>query len=368
MNKQSFCFLSLKTQFENAGDALIVRELLRLCSRYSNVYVDTSRCPAEFVRSVGIDRYAPEVKQVGNLDFLLRLISRRLLGHTVYFFLPPGGCVGEKSGLQFVKFFLTSLLIAVMNVLGIRVCQVGVSYERLGASHARMLSFRSHRMYRNMVRDTASSTYGKGLGIRIHGTSPDLAFSASSYCRTSNEHGNRIAFSFRVDRGEWRPECFENLVCQLDRALDVGFTFRFVAQVARDVPFMRRLAAQQYSRGRIIEYVESFSDVDLTLAAHTDNLCIVSNRLHALLCGVIQGVTPIPLADEVMGRKVFGFFQTLKQPTFSLVNLEGTVCAILAAARSGTDGVGNRDLAVVQERILQKIFSGIFQRTTEVVS
>ena len=48
-------FFSPKTQFENVGDALINRELIRLASDNSSVVLDVSRCPLDFVEDLSVN-------------------------------------------------------------------------------------------------------------------------------------------------------------------------------------------------------------------------------------------------------------------------------------------------------------------------
>ncbi|MCV7269131.1 polysaccharide pyruvyl transferase family protein [Mycolicibacterium doricum] len=351
-------FLSVKTQFENAGDALINRELVRICSRFSDVVVDTSRCPDAFLASMHLEEYSPHVKKARSASLFFTLVLQRVLRRPGYYFLIPGGYVGEKHGIQLLSLIANTAILAGMKLLGVRVCHVGVSYERLGSRHARILALRSRLMHCLLARDASSRAYAESLGIRIDGLIPDLAFGAVSYrCDISGNEG--VALSFRVDQMDSQRSDAELLIRHLDEILPKSADFKFIAQVQRDAPFMHELAMRKYPSGRSSSFRATFSDADEALDAYAGCKYVLSNRLHVLLFGMIAGCEPIPCVDETVNRKVVGIFDLLGiRPVRSTDIPEGLGRSLSQAGNLGSVQISS--IVASQERALHKAFSAVF--------
>lgn len=351
-------FLSMKTQFENAGDALINRELVRICSRFSDVVLDTSRCPPAFVASMRPEDYAPSVDSARTASLFFKLALERFRGRPVYYFLIPGGYVGEKRGLQLVSLIANTAVLAGMRLLGVRVCHVGVSYERLGPRHARILALRSRLMHRLLVRDAGSLAYAESIGIQVDGQIPDLAFGAASY-RGDTSGSKDVALSFRVDQAESQRSNAESLVRLLDEMLPGATAFKFIAQVERDVAFMKELATRDYPSGRPSSFLATYSDADDALDAYAGCRHVISNRLHALLFGMVTGCEPIPYIDETVNSKVVGIFEGLGIPLIGTADRSEEVARSLSQA---SDLASPQILSIVssQEQALYRALALVF--------
>jgi polysaccharide pyruvyl transferase WcaK-like protein len=310
INHRPRAFFSLKTQFENAGDALINRELLRLCAQRADVYLDLTRCPTEFVDSLGVNRFLPNAHLLGTFRLFAVMILSRVLGRDAYYFVSPGGYVGEKRGMAAVAALLNTVVLGCFSAIGVRVCHVGVSFERLGPFHRRILTLRARFMSRTVVRDEDSAVYARELGIRVDEVAPDLAFGAASY-RPLQRPGSGIALSFRVDQLEsQRADCVR-LVRMMDDQLPPGVEFRFIAQVERDARFLRELSSEVASSRRPVSFHSVHRHVDSALDAYLGCQFVVSNRLHALLFGLLSGAIPVPTIHSEVNGKVVGLFNSI---------------------------------------------------------
>lgn len=347
-------FLSVKTQFENAGDALINRELLRLCSKYSQVTLDIGRCPKEFVESLNLDLYAPDVMRVSTLELFWKMGLSRLNRRETYYFLIPGGYVGEKAGKQALSILLNTLALILMRAIGVRVCHVGVSYERLGKFHAGVLAYRSKLMHHVLVRDKRSQKYAEELGIRVDGVMTDLAFGAASYQAHMATTCDSIAISFRADQAEQQRSDVVAIVDRLDATLPTGTDFRFIAQVERDLPLMNELAGRQYRNGRRAELYDTWMNADAALDAYLGCEFVISNRLHSLLFGLARGCRPIPYVDQQLNQKILGMLEQLGLSVFGRTSFEDSMCVerILGEARY----VDVRGIVDAQLHILESAF------------
>lgn len=357
-------FFSLKTQFENAGDALINRELIRLCARHAQIFLDISRCPEDFAKSLDIRRYVPDLRELGSAALFLKIFSGRLRRREIYYFVSPGGYVGEKSGAEAIKLLMNTCLLGFMYLIGVKICHVGVSYERIGKLHARTLAFRSRIMHKVLVRDESSSKYAEGLGITVHGIAPDLAFGSAEYRVPTT--GTGLAMSFRVDQAQSQRLNFAEIVRKLDKTLPPSVEFRLVAQVERDIPFIKELGEILASNpNRRVTVLTTFDSVDSSMDAYRGCQYVLSNRLHALLFGMISGCHPVPVVDPNVNAKVIGLFSSIGIETHSVTSHVDTIVRALATDREHYEA----DAAIVQSqlRLLTDAIASVFIPRRQVI-
>ncbi len=305
---QAQCFFSLKTQFENVGDALINREMVRLASSYGQAHVDLSRCPASFVQTLGFDGAATIYK--GFVPLCMSMITRRLKKHPCYYFLSPGGYVGELSYKDVLTRIINTLVLLLFSLIGIRICLVGVSYERLGPRNIFMQKIRSRLLYRHFLRDKTSIEYAKNNGIKVNGIMPDLAFNIFTYelkeqqVKAIPEH---VAFSFRTDQYEAQKEQVFQTVEALLEMLDQSTNYTLVSQVGRDREGMFELKALiEDKTGSPISFVDGADSIDKCTKAYSACDLVISNRLHSLLIGVSVIGHLVAVTGEGKNKKIEG--------------------------------------------------------------
>lgn len=298
--------MRVKTQFENLGDAVIVGELVQLLRESGDVVVSTSGVPASFVQSMRLNRSGPlgEVRRVGAVAFWSRLALSLLLGKRPRYVLMPGGIEGELTAGRLLKHRVVTWGLCLMRTLGARVLQCGVSYDRIGANHAKALRRRVEQVDLHLVRESGSLRYASTIGVRVDGSLPDLAFAIASAQSNDASRRGAIGVSFRVDKAA--------SVLQLVRALapkiaerSAGRDIYCVVQVKRDAEAMRVLAADLLASGCTRVTVIDVSN-DLTRARETYLRCaeVYSNRLHVLLLGLASGAVPVPVLVPDSDSKV----------------------------------------------------------------
>lgn len=306
-------FVSVKTQFENLGDALITRELIRQLSLRVPTVADCSRCPDAFVETLNLAPLAQVtvLRKAGLGPLLLQMVGRRLQGKRAYYFLLPGGLGGGRSTRQFIFGKLNTVLIATLKLIGVRVCQVGISYDGLDQRYASILRGRVPFMYSHAVRDTFSHKHATDLGIRVDEIVPDLAFGLFEQPVLVNASRGAIALSFRADKYRNRMPEIEALVRTVVAGAN-GSTVKFVAQVGRDAQFMRDLMEMARSvAGSTLEYHVCTDDIEAARAIYSDCRVIYSNRLHGLLLAMSAGVVPVAVVDRKADVKIVGVFDSM---------------------------------------------------------
>lgn len=355
MRRPAYAVLKLDTQFENAGDALIIRELVKLSAPHAKTIVFLSNAPPEFTSLVapkdGVTNGTIS-ERGGAAALVFFLLKKRLMGARCYYFLIPGGLNGEKSLRGFLAGVVSTAILAALSVAGVKVCQVGVSLERIGPRHAKLLRWRSRFMHRFLVRDPISFSYGRRLGVEVQDTIPDLAFNLP---RSESAGALDIAFSFRTDKDPSSEQPFRDLVELVTTRAGPSVTFRFIAQVARDAKFMEDLANSTRLRfpGRVY-FTDCHRSIDDAFFEYRKCRSVVSNRLHALLLGIHAGATPVAVINSELDQKISGLFSEIDLAE-QIVHLEDVARVELDALLTNKVSMGGD-----QARDLSAKFSEIF--------
>ena len=137
--------------------------------------------------------------------FLLLLIFKRVSSRSaIYYFLSPGGYFGELSTIGMLSQLINNAIIIFLNLLGVKVVLVGVSYERLGPKYSKIMRIRSKFLHKHFVRDKQSYDYLCSLKVHCSGIMPDLAFNLKPLSYPVVHSKNSILFSFRSDQFEFQ--------------------------------------------------------------------------------------------------------------------------------------------------------------------
>ena len=316
-------FFRINTQFENVGDALINREMLRLAAQHSSLVVDVSRVPRDFIAALDIPVDALKTRSV--LQFYFILIRSFLNRETSYFFLCPGGVGGELSIKRFFISILKLLMFFIFNKMGVRICHVGASFDNLGRRHVSYLKLRSNFMHRFYVRDSLSEVGLLEQGIRNDGVLPDFAFNV--FTGSNVRCGvvpNRICISFRVDQYPDQIKVVENFIDQIVKLISPSTTILLFAQVDRDVLGMEAIAAYLKRIGhQDIDIHYSTKSIEESRRILSTCSHVLSNRLHVLLLGAAACGNMIACIDAT-NQKIKGLFQTIGIGDF-ILDIENTV-------------------------------------------
>jgi len=348
-------FVSVKTQFENLGDALIVRELIRQLSARVPTVLDLSRCPDSFVQTLDLAGLPNVVahRKAGFAKLMAAIAGTVLSGRKAYYFLLPGGLGGDKSTKQYAMGRLNNSLLALLRLLGVRICQGGISYDNLGPRYVAILRKRAAWMFSQVVRDELSLAHARDNGISVDGIVPDYAFGLFDTPPPSDQGRTALAFSFRADKYRDRtPLIVEQIRAIMQLAGPV--VVKFVAQVDRDAPFMRELhdAVTDAVPGATLQYHVSARDITACRALYADCRIIYSNRLHALLLAMSAGATPVAIVDPKADVKIVGVFDSM--------GLSGNVCQLgtLVPTTINSDTSGAQQNARLLGQYFDTILSG----------
>jgi polysaccharide pyruvyl transferase WcaK-like protein len=317
-------FFSPKTQFENLGDALINAELIKLIANNSKLIVDSSRSTSDFFDSLDVTDSKIETMNSGFISFLLKMIKYKLFDkEDCYYFLSPGGYVGELTYIQFIQQILNNVMLVFIKFCGVKLCLVGVSYERLGERYAKIMRFRAKYLYSHLVRDSVTQNYMNKLDIKITGISPDLAFNIFEKKVIKNQDSNIIVFSFRIDQDIKQFDLVKNFVLNIEREFLDKSTLYFYSQVERDVAGMERLLGELSSDLKLTNAkIISANNLAESINVFKDAKIVISNRLHVLLLAASQKCKIYPCYHEGFNQKLVGLFSDIMDGKSQLIDLK----------------------------------------------
>lgn len=303
-------FIRLSTQFENVGDCLINRELVRLVSEQGEVCLDTRSCPSGFARQV--EHACPSDRlRTPSWSFYGEMLRQRCRRRSCYWFLMPGAITagGRREGR--FRSLLRDVPLWLAALIGVRVCQVGVSFGELSNSRIAVWRRRRRYLFRLSPRDQMSATSLRSGGIAPDPVIPDLSFelfSTSSPALHNRPSLPRTAcLSFRTDQYASQLDEVAAVAHAVCRNSTPDTTWRPLVQVARDRPGMECIRSRLTESGFALPPVEDLHfDVERCLEFYRGQSLVVSNRLHALLMGASQGARILAVAEGPGGDKLRG--------------------------------------------------------------
>lgn len=276
----------------------------------TSVYL--GRAPDSFIQMLAIDNVDSVIpsRTGGYVAACADMLSARLRGEPCYYILTPGGLNGEKSVRQFIVEISRLAILAVLALVGVRVCQIGFSLESIGPRHGTLLRWRSRLLHVCAPRDAISIAYAKELNIKVTGSAPDLAMNIFSSDAVYMRPRGYVGLSFRIDKDESVSARVKEAVVSLCRTLSQDFGVICIAQVGRDVTFMRELheLVSSVRPGRL-HFVDCHRNIDDALYAYGACDAVVSNRLHVLMLALRAGAVPTAVTVRDVDSKILGVFQ-----------------------------------------------------------
>ncbi|MGF9567111.1 polysaccharide pyruvyl transferase family protein [Neorhizobium sp. JUb45] len=305
-------FFSANTQYENAGDALINRELLKVLRRWGRVRVAQSGAPEAFIKQLRLEPQELHYESRPALwlgAVLAGTKARFSRTERPYLALTPG----DPGGFFDRDVMLRGALMLMLTLAGVRIVRLGVSLGRMSRGRLRFEAFMS-RFYAHIgIRDSNSLDLARTYGFRNCGYFPDFALALDPTEGFSKvDHHFNIAVSLRDDNLGQVDRAM--LVTKLDQVIDAvsvnrPVSLHFVAQVGLDDAFARYLK-DRYA-GRIRSVMSEEQNIDRLTNIYSRADLIVSNRLHALLLASACGAVPLGLLFPESNVKIVGLLGDL---------------------------------------------------------
>lgn len=309
--RPSVFLYSIKTQYANAGDALINRELLRHLRAHGEIRAAVCDAPARYIESI---RLAPTERRFSGRSgmlfagFLAALRSRLGLGPRTCLVLTPGDPLSRLDAAS----VLTAISIALFRLAGGRTIRLGVSISARHPDRLWLEAASSRYIELTGLRDALSLEIARRAGFRNLARFPDFALTVPVLRRVPlTETGPiTLGISCRFDKSGPQDAArlkatIETIVAELARTRPVSLVF--VSQVERDDAAMAALHHSFVERHPSVLHVctnlealaQIYRGIDVT----------ISNRLHSLLYAAAQGCLPFGLLTHEQDPKIVGLFE-----------------------------------------------------------
>lgn len=307
-------FLCL-TQYVNVGDLLINKMLIDECCRYGYVYLDCPDAPEEFRRFLLQNKNVIDVNREHNFSvrscrfFQFPIILKKC--NITHFFQSPGPIRKKDS---YVNRLFSKYIHYNLKHKSIRECKVGNCCSAIEARGDMININLSNEIY---VRTISGVQYMKSLGFTNVNYIPDLAYLLSYQVSASVK--NKIAIlSFREIKSD-KKLFMDWLIEVVDILIKNGYKIALYYQVKKDRNFMIELynliKREGVSLREDLLWYDSFN-------YYSDKTLVVSNRLHALLVGVVYNCIPFVYVDgNPLTKKINDVFASSLQNYDSYLSL-----------------------------------------------
>lgn len=204
--------------------------------------------------------------------------------------------------------------LTVLRLCRVRICKFGLSIGPLSRISAWFERWIKHLTHFYSVRESASVNYLGTMGIENVSFFPDfgwLSFRGNKW----ESPTKKVIFSFRESthslsiREGYEESLYEVLDPLVPHLTQMGYSILVTFQVAFDEPIAQRIYKRYRSNPAVTYNPELINENTFTLYANA--AFIVSNRLHALIFGAMQGAIPVPLVNMNDHLKIIGIFNDL---------------------------------------------------------
>lgn len=297
-------FLSLRTQYENLGDFLIAQATVDLLTQFGNVTLDVRNVPESYLALFDLPKNVLVVKS----DFALYALKNR---RSWVYVVKPGGYSTSNSLKSRVKNILMALYFrGLKRILDVQLMKMPHSIGgRLWASDV----FYNRTFDLLCCRDLLSLENYRKHGVGNAVLAPDMAvyyINQSSMFRTTNSSAakNSVVISLRYDRLNDEPE-ISDMISKNFLLEDELSKLVFISQVTFDHDINQSSSIR--NDGLIVKYSVDADSLKDIVSCYASAKYVISNRLHSLLLGVINGAIPIALIDTEKDKKIIGCLDVL---------------------------------------------------------
>lgn len=324
---KNIIFFQAMTQYENLGDLVINKTLLDSLRQYGMLVINVRGVPEWFCQELEIADYERASNHRMGFKITLLVSAFKSLfqpDSKIYFILTPGHHYNISMNFSRVIYLLKIISYSfLLKIIGVRICRFGASIGPFSKIYQIAEKCMAELMYFYSVRDTKSENYAKTIGISKVELFPDLAWSMKLHDAKSNFLENLLIKEYVIFSFREYPHALEHPGIYKDRLyLILDEIVKIVCrnsqkkiiisyQVSRDYEFCRQISNRYKNEYNVI-FIEKQIDVQSIYEFYSQSSIIFSNRLHALIFGMVCGSTPIAIVDGLKHDKITGIFSEMK--------------------------------------------------------
>lgn len=320
MTRRNLIFYSARTQYENLGDLVINRILLKELRKYGDLIIEDQEVPEWFCKELEISAQ----ERASNYKFKFSILMvylglKGLLNREIntYFVTTPGHFYDSHHKTTMGAAFKKISYLLILYLLRVRICRFGASIGPFSYLGKVVERWQSKLMYFYSTRDSLSEKYAHDIGIQKVEQFPDLAWFIERHESIGNSlkfDADYVVFSFRDASSNINDsnKCKDNFYSILDAVVDLvckKWNKKMVIsyQVDFDYDFCKELQ-KKYAALPEVTLLEDKVDNESMYGLYSQALFVFSNRLHVLMFAMASGTIAIPILNTFKHSKISGIF------------------------------------------------------------
>lgn len=364
-------YLLPAVQYNNTGDVLINKILIEELRLYGDVVVDDKGSPDWFFDELGVlekERFSHYSK--GNFFEGIKQSMDENKNIKHYFVIHPGHTSrkGWRKSIFSDHGFLRTLDYCKLRRKGLEILRFGFSigpfdiYNKIAeAFYTRVFSYYG-------VRDSKSFDLAKKSFFHRPQLMPDLAW-RYTFNKDKVEGEDYIVISFR-SAGFGKNQVLKNLIPIISElktvlsSLKGNYKIKVVYQVLYDKADAEEIYKALKDINLPVEFIDEKLSLDAASELYKNAKFLISNRLHVVLLGMVQGIPSFPLVREDHNQKIINIFRDNNLDDYLLLIGDGSKNTekIERILSNETESERLDDLIKKNSQNIESIFRNVFEK------
>ncbi len=310
-------FYQVKTQYSNAGDALINRALIEELRNHGDIYANCKGVPKKFIEELGIEK--EEKLSFREASFCLRILKCAIESifrkNKVYIFSGLGDMHGG-SKKRAIKNIISGVISGIYRVFGVKTIRIGRSIGVITKDMKISEKIRDRFTTYSFVRDSISLETCKRMGSKKAEFCPDMSWLYKGLETPKQNENTNVMLNFKeTSYGEKNEEYTKTLIEKIDLSLKAlteklgtNLKITIAYQVEADQTFSSKLYEELKERYDVV-FNSDRIHLDTAEKIYCNFSYHLSNRLHSILLGHKYGSLPIALLDKKNHLKISALMQ-----------------------------------------------------------
>lgn len=315
MTSKNIIYLLPAVQYNNTGDILINKVLIEELRLYGDLIINDKGFPTWFFEELGVsenEKFSHHYKE----DFFnaIKLSMRDNAEISHFLVIHPGHTSrqGWKTSILSDHGIIKTLQYLYLKQRGLKFLRFGFSIGPFDTFNTFSESFYTRAFSYYGVRDSKSLKLAKNAYFKKPQLMPDLAW-RYTFDNENDKKTNDIILSFRS--GSFgTTHVSENIVPIIAELKTIisSFNQNYVIKVVYQVLFDKQGAVEIYealiSADLNVEIINEKLNLPEASELYKNAKFIISNRLHVVLLGLVQGTPAFPLVRKDHNQKIINIF------------------------------------------------------------
>lgn len=374
MANKNKIYLLPAVQYNNTGDVLINKILIEELRIYGDLIVNDKGFPNWFIEELGVkenERFSNYYKDNFFEGIRISIDNNKNIPH--FLVIHPGHTSrqGWKTALLSDHGILKTIKYFNLRRKGLKFLRFGFSIGPFDIFNTISESFYTRVFSYYGVRDTKSLTLAKNAKFHKPQLMPDLAWKYT-FDKESEKKENYIVLSFRSGSFGTKHNS-ENLIPVISElktiisSLNQNYKIKVVYQVLYDKEGAEEIYKDLKANDFNVELINEKLNLEAASKLYKNADLLISNRLHVILLGLVQGIPAFPLVREDHNQKIINIFtdNNLHEYLLYIGDNSNNVKKIESILNNEVEN--NRLKILIQEnsKSIENVFQNVFQKKNQ---